>query len=114
LLYFGHSNNISKYPFFPGENVLTPFNTTRSRGKGPVITSLGTGIYTYIHFFWGIGWILSIVAIINGTAGRKHSDGRTLSKVGMWLGIIWWLIIVLNVIITVLECVFLFASAGSG
>jgi len=71
-------------------------------GKGLSIASLVTGICAFVPIFWGIGWILATVAIITGVMGRKKSDGRTLATIGMWLGIIWWLIVILVAILAII------------
>lgn len=76
-------------------------------GKGLGIASLVTGILAFIPPFTIIGWILATVAIITGIMGRKKKEGRTLSTIGMWIGIIWWVIfIILAVLSAILAAIF--------
>ncbi|MCK5772211.1 MAG: hypothetical protein KAH57_00335 [Thermoplasmata archaeon] len=79
----------------------------RKKNNVLAIVAIVTGILAILTFtglmytplIAGFGPILATAAIICGWLGRIKRKGRTMASVGMVLGLIWWALTIIGIIL---------------
>ena len=79
----------------------------RKKNNVLAIIALVTGILAILTFtsliytplIAGFGPILATAAIICGWLGKRKKRGRTMAAVGMVLGLLWWALTIVGIIL---------------
>ncbi len=79
----------------------------RKKNNVLAIIALVTGILAILTFMGltfkplivGLGPLLATAAVICGWLGKKKKNGRTMATVGLVLGLVWWALTVVGIIL---------------
>ena len=79
----------------------------RKKNNVLAIIALVTGIIAILTFtsliskplIAGFGPLLATAALICGWLGKKKKNGRTMATVGLVLGLIWWALTIVGIIL---------------